>query len=106
VSRNDERCLCHDAPPQLRLLRPARQRRAGEADQIDQALANHDLGQYLSFMDLMSYVDIDTRGHCTGFVQYRSDVQQLFQRQRRIDGHTYVRDVQLVSVIGTRNVWR
>lgn len=50
--------------------------------QLDQAFANHDANQILSFVDSGSYVSIDAKGKRQSYPEYRRTLEQNFARIR------------------------
>jgi len=63
-------------------------------DQVDQALANHDLNQILGFYD-STYVFIDERGNRVPFPELRKNLKKWFPRATNINQSTRVKDVKL-----------
>lgn len=63
-------------------------------DQLNQAFANHDLNQMLSFFD-SSFVSTDARGKRVEFTEFRKNWEQAFAKIRHMNPSTTVKDVQL-----------
>jgi hypothetical protein len=76
-------------------------------DQLDQALANHDLNRELGFYD-SSYVETDVQGKHMAFAEWRRQEEQYFPLFRNINPSTTVEDVQLEAgrmVVYVKSEW-